>query len=94
MEARVRDIETIGNLRAARESAIEQSRAGRLASLLRSKDHEVGHIYVVKLLDVHPKLGKVAGRRLLDDMGISHFDRVVDLDGRAIEAILAKVDER
>lgn len=94
MEDRIRDIETMRNLRAAREVAIEASRSGRLAPVLRSGSGDERHVYVVKLLDVHPRLGKVAGRRLLDELGVSHFDRVADLDAPTIEVILEKVGEK
>lgn len=93
MESRVRDLETISAMRKVREQALELSRAGDLASVLLCADGLMKHIYVVKLLDVHPRLGKVVGRRLLDSLGVSHFDRVGDLGDATTAAILNAVGE-
>lgn len=93
MERRARDLETISALRQVREHAIERSRSGDLASVLTGTDALVKQIYVVKLLDVHPRLGKVVGRRLLDSLGVSHFDRVSNLSEDTRSAILHAVGE-
>lgn len=42
---------------------------------------------LVKVLDVHPCLGKVAGRRLMDELGIDQSVRVGDLDERAAAGV-------
>lgn len=44
--------------------------------------------YVVKLLDVTPGLGKVAGRRLLASLGIDELMRVAELSEAQRAALL------
>ncbi|MCE2818601.1 MAG: hypothetical protein LW686_08130, partial [Ilumatobacteraceae bacterium] len=50
-------------------------------------------IYVVKLLDVHPALGKVSGRRLFADLGVVPFTRVCQLTSSQRSGILTAVGE-
>jgi hypothetical protein len=47
----------------------------------------------VKLLDVHPQLGKVAGRKLLSSLGVSSFQCVGDLTPDLKQQILVAVGE-
>ena len=47
-----------------------------------------GHCYVVKVLDVHPCLGKVKGRRLLASLGVAQSSRIEDLVEREREGIV------
>ncbi len=49
---------------------------------------------MVKILDVHPRLGKVAGRRLLADIGVAPLARIADLTDDQRDRILSTVDER
>lgn len=51
-----------------------------MADALAPGDPAGGSTYVVKILDVAPGLGKVAGRRLLASLGVSPFATVADLD--------------
>lgn len=75
-----RDEACVADLRSARTKAVELSRGGELATVLSAGiDDPMSRVYVVKLLDVHPALGKVAGRRVLADIGLAPFARVVDL---------------
>lgn len=93
MEDRVRDLELMSQVRTVRQAAIEESRAGRLASVFSRSEGDERFIYVVKLLDVHPQLGKVAGRKLLASLGVSSFDCVGDLSPKVMERILKSVGE-
>ncbi|CAB4563867.1 MAG: hypothetical protein F2545_05435 [Actinobacteria bacterium] len=93
MEDRVRDLELMSQVRTVRQAAIEESRAGRLASVFSRSEGDERFIYVVKLLDVHPQLGKVAGRKLLASLGVSSFDCVGDLSPELMERILKSVGE-
>lgn len=93
MESRSRDLEMIAAIKVAREKAIECSRLGQLRSVLENPREFEQSIYVVKLLDVHPQLGKVAGRRLLSSLGVSQFDCVRDVSTETVTAILREVGE-
>ncbi|MEY3805722.1 MAG: hypothetical protein RIR69_534 [Actinomycetota bacterium] len=94
MDTRSRDLETISHIRSSRHDAVERSRAGNLSSVLDSINEYERCVYVVKLLDVHPALGKVRGRRLLSSLGVSQFDCVSDLSPETKSAILREVGER
>ncbi|MEY4366481.1 MAG: hypothetical protein RLZZ305_1825 [Actinomycetota bacterium] len=49
-----------------------------------------GHCYVVKVLDVHPCLGKVKGRRLMHAMGIGPGVRLGELSVAQRELLAAE----
>ena len=73
-------MEVVAQLRTARVSAVLESSKGNVASVLESPlGSFVAQVYVVKLLDVSPRLGKVAGRRLMAELGIGALSRVCDL---------------
>jgi hypothetical protein len=93
MEERVRDLEMMSQVRAVRQAAIEDARSGRLASVFSRASGDERFIYVVKLLDVHPQLGKVAGRKLLASLGISSFQCVGNLSPELMQKILHAVGE-
>lgn len=93
MEDRVRDLEMMSRVRAVRQVAIEDARLGQLASVFSRASGDERFIYVVKLLDVHPQLGKVAGRKLLASLGISSFQCVGDLSAELKHKILQAVGE-
>lgn len=80
-------------MRSVRDDAVERSRRGNLASVFDDPDDFEKCIYVVKLLDVHPQLGKVAGRKLLSSLGISQFDCVGDISEQSKALILQQVGE-
>lgn len=80
MTTRQRDLATVESLRRAHAERIGMGRSGRLADALAPGDPAGGSTYVVKILDVAPGLGKVAGRRLLASLGVSPFATVADLD--------------
>lgn len=92
MSERAADLAVIDEVRRARVHAVESARAGRLAEVF-STPGPWQQVYVVKLLDVHPSLGKVAGRRLLDSLSISHMDRVCEVSVPDRSAILRAVGE-
>ena len=93
MEPRAADLEIIKTLRSARTGAVQSSASGNIASILTSASEADRFVYVVKLLDVHPTLGKVAGRRLLDSLGLTHFSRVGELSSGSVQVILAACGE-
>ncbi len=93
MEPRAADLELVETLRSARAGAVKSSAAGNIAHVLSSAREADQFVYVVKLLDVHPTLGKVAGRRLLDSLGHTHFSRVSDLSASDVQVILAACGE-
>ena len=94
MESTVSDFEMVKSLRNARVVAVKKAHEGKLAGVLSvSEDSLEAQVYVVKLLDVHPALGKVSGRRLLADLGVVPFTRVGQLTSAQRSGILAAVGE-
>jgi hypothetical protein len=94
MESTVSDFEMVKNLRNARVDAVIKAQKGQLAEVLSVEiDSLEAQTYVVKLLDVHPALGKVAGRRLLADLGVVPFTRVGQLTNEQRNGILDAVGE-
>lgn len=92
METRTKDLETVSRLRCARVSAVSDSRHGHLAQILEVSPSSLeAQVYVVKLLDVYPGLGKVAGRRLMADIGIAPLARVADLTEEQLKSLQAVV---
>lgn len=90
MESRNKDLDTVRSLRSARIAAVAKSGEGDLETVLSADDVATQSVYVVKLLDVHPKLGKVAGRRLLAHIGVEPLARVCDLTTEQRNRILAE----
>lgn len=89
MESALRDYAFVDALRRARDAAVQLSSRGMIARVLRvSGDLPESRVYVVKLLDVHPALGKVKGRRLLESLNVGSFARVADLSADQVDAIL------
>ena len=88
MEPRAEAIAVIDHVRSVRRQSVDMAARGDIASLLHSTDDAIGLVYVVKLLDVHPALGKVSGRRLLASLGLDHFARISDLSDNQIARIL------
>jgi hypothetical protein len=94
MESTVSDFEMVKSLRNARVAAVAKAQKGHLSEVLSvDVDSLEAQAYVVKLLDVHPALGKVAGRRLLADLGVVPFTRVGQLTIEQRNGILAAVGE-
>ena len=94
MESTVSDFEMVKSLRNARVVAVKKAHEGKLAGVLSVSDDSLeAQVYVVKLLDVHPALGKVSGRRLLTDLGVVPFTRVGQLTSEQRSGILAAVGE-
>ena len=89
MESTNTDMEVVAQLRASRVAAVLESSRGNVASVLNAlPDSYEAQVYVVKLLDVSPRLGKVAGRRLMAEIGIEPLLRVRDLtDSRRLALI-------
>jgi hypothetical protein len=80
MESTFTDMEVVAQLRTARVAAVLESSKGNVASVLEAPhDSYEAQVYVVKLLDVSPRLGKVAGRRLMAELGIGPLSRAHEL---------------
>ncbi len=88
MDSRTRDLATVARLRNVRIEAVGQAEIGNIEGILRNPTPEQGFVYVVKLLDVHPRLGKVSGRRLMARLGIAPFARVSDLTSDHVVQLL------
>lgn len=71
---------TVGRWREEIARAVALASSGPLSTVLGATG--CGHCYVVKVLDVHPCLGKVSGRRLLASLGVAASTRIEDLDGK------------
>ena len=93
MESTNTDMEVVAQLRTARVSAVLESSKGNVASVLDSPlgSYEA-QVYVVKILDVSPRLGKVAGRRLMADLSIAPLSRVRDLTDQQRRALIDVVE--
>ena len=86
-------MEVVAQLRTARVSAVLESSKGNVASVLETQlGSYVAQVYVVKLLDVSPRLGKVAGRRLMAELGIGALARVRDLTEQQRRALIDVVE--
>lgn len=94
MESTVSDFEMVKNLRNARIAAVHKAQSAHVRDVLNTSDDSFdAQVYVVKLLDVHPALGKVAGRRLMSALHVAPFARVRDLLPQQREAILHATGE-
>jgi hypothetical protein len=93
MESTNTDIEVVAQLRTARVSAVLESSRGNVSSVLEAPhDSYEAQVYVVKLLDVSPRLGKVAGRRLMAELGIGPLSRVHELTEAQRCALIGAVE--
>ena len=93
MESTNSDMEVVTQLRASRVAAVLESSRGNVSSVLNaSADSYEAQVYVVKLLDVSPRLGKVAGRRLMTELGIEPLSRVRDLTDSQRVALIGVVE--
>lgn len=77
METDAAVIQTVREVRSSIDATLERSRREHLGSVLCGPDG--GPAWVVKTLDVHPCMGKVAGRRVLRELGIEERTRLADL---------------
>lgn len=93
MESKNTDMEVVAQLRTARVFAVLESSKGNIASVLEAPhDSYEAQVYVVKLLDVSPRLGKVAGRRLMAELGIASLARVHELTDDQRRALIDVVE--
>lgn len=76
---------TVRRWRGEISRAVGLASSGPLSVVLAAEG--CGHCYVVKVLDVHPCLGKVKGRRLLSSLGVSASTRMEDLGDKERAAI-------
>ena len=93
MESTKTDMEVVEQLRTARVAAVLESSKGNVATVLEAPhDSYEAQVYVVKLLDVSPRLGKVAGRRLMADLSIAPLSRVHELTEAQRRALIDVVE--
>ena len=94
MESTNTDMELVAQLRASRVAAVLESSRGNVSSVLNvAPDSYEAQVYVVKLLDVSPRLGKVAGRRLMAELEIEPLSRVRDLTPSQRLALISVVED-
>ena len=93
MESTIRDIQRVTQIRACRVQAVQLSSTANLAQVLASPK-SYGAVYLVKLLDVHPSLGKVVCRRLMETLGLPPFVTVAELDASQQAAVLSACGEK
>ena len=93
MESTNTDMEVVAQLRTARVAAVLESSRGNVSSVLEAPhDSYEAQVYVVKLLDVSPRLGKVAGRRLMAELSIGPLSRVHELTEAQRCALIGAVE--
>ncbi|MEY2967160.1 MAG: hypothetical protein RLY50_1210 [Actinomycetota bacterium] len=94
MSDRERDLARVSALRNAREAAVAEAASGQLEMVLGlPAGDDRTETYVVKLLDVTPGVGKVAGRRMLASLGIAESVRVSELSGHDRSRVLTGAAE-
>jgi hypothetical protein len=89
MESRTKDLETVSRLRSARISVVNEAKQGCLDVLTHDGDSLETQVYLVKLLDVFPGLGKVAGRRLMSDLGFAPLVKVAQLTSEQKKSLIS-----
>jgi len=87
MDARRTALETVRAWRGEIERAVEAGASLPLPEVM-SRD-DTGHAYLVKVLDVHPCLGKVAGRRLMAGLGLGPRTRIGEMTPGAVGSVVA-----
>lgn len=93
MESRTQDLETVSRLRSARIAAVSKAQQGNLESLFHiNQSSPESQAYVVKLLDVYPGLGKVAGRRLMASIGIAPLARIADITADQLASLRTAIE--
>ena len=86
METPVRALPTVERWRSEIASALEASRTRPLAEVLVAGSC---HALVVKALDIHPCLGKVAGRRLMAACNVPESMTIGELDAPRRDALVS-----
>jgi hypothetical protein len=95
MEAPLNDMMLVKSLRQGHQAAVAHAAAGNLSLVCALPDDAPEtHVYVVKVLDVHPALGKVPGRRLMATLGIGQFARMSDLTSELKASVLVACGEK
>jgi len=94
MESTIRDVQRVAEIRAHRIQAVQLSSSAKLVEVFSSSAGLYDAVYLVKLLDVHPALGKVVGRRLMDTLALPSFVTVSQLDTTQQKAILMACGEQ
>ncbi len=68
--------------------------SGRIVEVLRAEAGDPrGEVYVVRLLESAPGIGKVAARRLAAERGHDGFTRVSDLSAREREELVSRAGD-
>ncbi|MSO59279.1 MAG: hypothetical protein EXQ63_03015 [Ilumatobacteraceae bacterium] len=88
----------VASVRDRRHAICKDVASGRLsvsqAVQIARQEVQVRDLYAVKVLDVHPWLGKVAGRRLLASVGAHQFSTLASLDDQMLEGIEQAIQKR
>jgi hypothetical protein len=87
MDARLTALGTVQAWRGEIERAVSAGASMPLSAVLSRGD--IAHAYLVKILDVHPCLGKVAGRRLMAGLGLPPRTRIGELVPGATESVVS-----
>lgn len=87
MDARRTALETVREWRGEIERAVGAGASSPLAVVLSRGD--TGHAYLVKVLDVHPCLGKVAGRRLMAGLGLAPRTRIGEMSPGDVRSVVS-----
>ncbi|MFM8826711.1 MAG: hypothetical protein ACKOFT_06500 [Actinomycetota bacterium] len=87
MDARRTALDTVGAWRGEIERAVAAGSSSPLAVVLARSD--TGHAYLVKVLDVHPCLGKVAGRRLMAGLGLAPRVRIGEMTAGEVRSVVS-----
>ncbi|MEY3745352.1 MAG: hypothetical protein RLZ48_1030 [Actinomycetota bacterium] len=85
MELQTRTLEVVSTWRQQITDATRAASEGHIEGVLGRTD--LSHPYIVKVMDVHPCMGKVAGRRILDELGIAHQTHLSRLTAAQVAAI-------
>ena len=84
-----RGVKIASELREARESMVLLAKQGRMDEVMSgASSGPSARVYAVKVLDVHPAMGKVAGRRLMASLGVEPFTRIGDVPDSVIQSIV------
>jgi hypothetical protein len=93
MAERTAVLQKVSQLRSVRRQVIEDAQSFSLQHVvqrLQLAEHEdqASSVYVVKVLDTHPCLGKVAGRKLMATLSIEPFVSIGQLTTTQLDALI------
>lgn len=84
------DFSSARRIRAGIDRAMEDAVSGRIVDVLRVEGGDPrGEVYVVRLLESAPGIGKVAARRIAAELGHDGFTRVSELSAGEREDLVS-----